>query len=176
MKMNPGEDEIVRIFLSKDKHDEIFQAGPTPPKSISNEMDKVSDFCEEDQFLEVFKVKGKSVEKIPAKLKEIILQEEKEIYGVAFLESKNKFGLFHLFRGNVCKKGGEPQSILVESLDHINPLNALGACKECSGHGMILRYDPLKMVKNPNLSLRDGALSPLKHSKLSSFRKSFCPD
>ena len=38
--------------------------------------------------------------------------------------------------------------------------NALGACPECSGLGIMERFDPQLVVPDPSLSLRDGAIAP----------------
>jgi len=38
--------------------------------------------------------------------------------------------------------------------------NALGACPECSGLGIMERFDPELVVPDPGLSLRDGAIAP----------------
>jgi len=36
----------------------------------------------------------------------------------------------------------------------------IGACESCSGFGNILQIDPEKVIPNPKLSLRDGAIKP----------------
>jgi len=36
----------------------------------------------------------------------------------------------------------------------------VGACAECKGFGNVLRYDPDKIIPDPGLSLRDGAVEP----------------
>jgi excinuclease ABC subunit A len=41
--------------------------------------------------------------------------------------------------------------------------NALGACPECSGLGIIERFDPELVVPDPGLSLKDGAIAPWSH-------------
>jgi excinuclease ABC subunit A len=41
--------------------------------------------------------------------------------------------------------------------------NALGACPECSGLGIIERFDPELVVPDPGLSLKDGAIAPWFH-------------
>ncbi|MGD8254131.1 MAG: excinuclease ABC subunit UvrA [Syntrophobacterales bacterium] len=38
--------------------------------------------------------------------------------------------------------------------------NALGACPECSGLGILERFDPELVVPDPGLSLKDGAIAP----------------
>jgi len=38
--------------------------------------------------------------------------------------------------------------------------NALGACQDCSGLGIVETFDPELVISNPALSLRDGAISP----------------
>ncbi len=38
--------------------------------------------------------------------------------------------------------------------------NALGACPECSGLGIMERFDPELVMPNPSLSLKDGAIAP----------------
>lgn len=170
--IKPKDDDIIRIFLSVYKHEDIFESGPTPSKSVSNEIKEIADFDEEHQFWEIFKIKGKSVSRVAKKLNEIISDSTNEIYGVVSCNNK-KIELFHLFRGEVCKKGGEVKKISVETLDHISPLNAMGACDKCGGHGMLLEYDRLKMVKNPNLSIKEGAIQTLKHSRISHHSRSF---
>jgi excinuclease ABC subunit A len=38
--------------------------------------------------------------------------------------------------------------------------NALGACPECSGLGIMERFDPELVVPDPGLSIKDGAIAP----------------
>ena len=52
-----------------------------------------------------FKIKGKSVSRISKKLNEILDSKTKEIYGVVTFEGADKIELFHLYKGEVCKKG-----------------------------------------------------------------------
>ncbi|TNE98422.1 MAG: hypothetical protein EP326_09875 [Deltaproteobacteria bacterium] len=172
-KMKPKDDDVLRFFLSIFKHQDIFENGPTPSKSVSNDIKEVEDFNEEHQFWEIFKIKGKSANKLAKKLNEILTSKSSEVYGVVALEGSGKIELFHLFKGEVCKKGGEVKKISIESIDHISPLNAMGACDRCSGHGMLLEYDRLKMVKNPNLSIKQGAIATLNHSRISHHSRSF---
>ncbi len=173
MKMKPKDDEVVRIFLSTFRHPEIFENGPTPTKSISNEMKSIDEFNEDHQFWEIFKIKGKSTSKLAKKLNEVITSKTTEVYGLVALEKTSKIELFHLYKGEVCKKGGEAKILTVESIDHISPLNAMGACDKCGGHGMMLEYDRLKIVKNPNLSIKEGAIQTLKHSRIAHHSRSF---
>lgn len=172
-KMRPSDDDVIRVFLSVYKHEDIFESGPTPSKSVSNEMKEVEDFNKEHQFWEIFKIKGKSIGRVAKKLNEILDSKTSEIYGVVTSDKKGKIELFHLYKGDVCKKGGEVKKVYVESIDHISPLNAMGACEKCGGHGMLLEYDRLKMVKNPNLSIKQGAIQTLKHSRIAHHSRSF---
>ncbi|MCO4793592.1 MAG: hypothetical protein KC493_07765 [Bacteriovoracaceae bacterium] len=171
--LKPSDSEIIRIFLSKDKHADIFSFGPSPSRSISDELKLIEEFNEEHQFWEIMKLKGKSLDKLEKKIKDIIPNDLGELYGVISTQESGKVELFHIYPGEYCSKGKEPKTFSIESTDHISPLNAVGACKNCKGHGMILKYDKLKMIKNPNLSLKEGAINTLNHSRISAYSSSF---
>ncbi len=45
-------------------------------------------------------------------------------------------------------------------LDHLNDASPIGACPRCEGYGSIGFYDWARIVPNPKLTLREGAIAP----------------
>ncbi|MBI1893773.1 MAG: ATP-binding cassette domain-containing protein, partial [Candidatus Rokubacteria bacterium] len=59
------------------------------------------------------------------------------------------------FRCHACQLPLERPHPLLFSFNH-----PLGACPECRGFGNLLRYDPARVVPDPEKSLADGAVEP----------------
>src|SRR5690606_29448263 len=67
-----------------------------------------------------------------------------------------------------CPKCGNVEEQEINHFHYLSPYNGVGACRECDGHGMVLRYDREKLVKSPEISVREGAVSVMNY-------KSFLP-
>ena len=80
------------------------------------------------------------------------------------LHSKKKIFLKNTFefRCPTCHLKSQFKKIL--NLEALSPLNALGACSACEGHGAILVYDKEKLVKDPTKSIKEGAINFLNFS------------
>ena len=167
------EEEIFKLAKLKNREDEIYHLfckSEDYRKFISNEMmpsrsfqESLNTFNEDDQWYEIFRIKGKNLDQFMKKFKEIKLQSGCELF-IYFSNSKNKIFLKNTieYACSICfKKSPTPKIINVESL---SPLNALGACADCEGHGAILEYDREKLVKDPTKSIKEGAINFLNFS------------
>jgi excinuclease ABC subunit A len=158
---NFSDEDVVHVFVSQDNYRRSVSAEMNPPRSMN---ENVQTFNEEDPWYELVRVKVKNLETLNEKLKEFNLPEGIELrFHVLNLKKniiiKNHFEL----QCPYCdKKGNEVKVAHIESL---SPLNALGACPHCEGHGMLLIYDREKMVKDPTKTIREGAINFLLFSR-----------
>ncbi|MBI5286092.1 MAG: excinuclease ABC subunit UvrA, partial [Deltaproteobacteria bacterium] len=92
-----------------------------------------------------------------ARLVEALEVAYREGEGVIWVEVPGK-GVRRFTRGFKCLKCSiefERPTPILFSFNH-----PIGACPECKGFGNVLRYDEDKIVPDPSLSLRDGAIVP----------------
>ncbi len=161
LKNEKGSDEeVYHLFCKADDYRSSVSSEMHPARSFDK---SVKDFNEEDAWYELFRVKKKNVDSILPKFKETKLREGAELLLYA-LNSKKKVQFKNSFeyRCPICQKKSEIQK--VTSVEALSPLNALGACPVCEGHGAILIYDREKLVKDPTKSIKEGAINFLNFS------------
>tara|TARA_R110000868_G_scaffold55424_8_gene172383 strand:+ start:50086 stop:52659 length:2574 start_codon:yes stop_codon:yes gene_type:complete len=158
----------LHIFISSADYNHHIKSGVLPVRSLGD--DKVGEFVYEHLWWEIARVKASSFEEqIELKLRELELHH---FHGVLKIVSKDGTLNLEVRPGEervcgVCAKA-EPQEIT--HFNHLSPYNGIGACHECDGHGMILKYDPNKLVKEPKLSVRDGAVSVMNYKSFQPWR------
>lgn len=153
-------EEVFHLFCKRD----IFRRHISDEMSPARSFNKtVHSFEAEDEWYELFRVKNRSIDLIPKKLKEFPLPDNAEVLIVA-LEAKKKWQINHAkeLKCPVCEIRIEQDK--VEHMESLSPLNAMGACPACEGHGMILLFDREKLVKDPTKSIREGAINFLMFS------------
>lgn len=160
--MNEKEDdeEVYHLFCKGDDYRSSISSESFPLRSFEK---SVKEFNAEDAWYELFRVKKKNVNSILTKFKEVKLSEGSDLllYG---LNSKKKIQFKNSFEYKcpVCHKKSLIKKI--NSVEALSPLNALGACPACEGHGAILVYDREKLVKDPTKSIKEGAINFLNFS------------
>lgn len=158
------ENEAVHIAIQAHDYKKYFADNALPVRSF-NDVDAPSDFSQHDPYWEVFRVKKKmSHKKIYEKFSE--LMQFSQIHEFVFYsESLGKVESMSLRSLSSCPKCGEPEERSIYQSESLSPYNALGACSKCQGHGSLLVYDDKKIVKNENLSLKEGAVHLLNYSR-----------
>lgn len=157
---NEKDEEIYHLFCRADEYRRSVTSEMRPARSFDK---SIKEFDEEDAWYELFRVKQKNIESILSKFKEVRLSDGAELFLYA-LKSKKKILLKNSveYRCPVCQQKSQSQKI--SSVEALSPLNALGACPACEGHGAILVYDREKLVKDPTKTIREGAINFLNFS------------
>jgi excinuclease ABC subunit A len=158
---NFNEDDAVHVFVSGSDYRRSVAAEMNPARSMNKE---VNTFNENDPWYELLRVKGKSLNSLAVKLKEFNLPP-----GIALrfhvLGLKKNFDVQNLIELKCPYCEHRAEQVKVAHVESLSPLNALGACSHCQGHGMLLEYDREKLVKIPTKSIREGAINFLLFSR-----------
>ncbi|MBY0414399.1 MAG: hypothetical protein K2Q18_09545, partial [Bdellovibrionales bacterium] len=162
LKKDKGsDDEVYHLFCKSDDYRRNVSMEINPSRSFDNKS--VREFDEEDHWYEVFRVKKKNIDTVIPKFKESKLSIGSEILIYALNQKKKiQFKNTIEYRCPICSKKALAQK--VENVESLSPLNALGACPACEGHGATLVYDREKLVKDPTKSIREGAINFLNFS------------
>jgi excinuclease ABC subunit A len=160
LKKKKSEDEVYHLFAKAEDYKRSISNEIYPTRSFGKEL---NEFSEENEWYELFRVKDKDKDSILKKFKETKLPDNTELF-LFSRESKEKvfFRNSVEYKCHVCGEEGLAQK--VNHLESLSPLNALGACPECEGHGMLLVYDREKLVKDPTKSINEGAINFLNFS------------
>jgi excinuclease ABC subunit A len=158
--MNLQDDDVVHVFCRSNDYRHFVSKDFFPNRSYA---DEVRDFVESDNWYELFRVKPKNIEDIKKKFSETKLEGKVEVL-IATLKSKKSFTFINeiVFKCDHCDYSLMRSKAL--SPEALSPLNALGACQNCEGHGALLIYDREKLVKDPTKSIKDGAINFLNFS------------
>lgn len=158
---NFSEEDAVHVFVSSSDYRRSISAEMNPARSMSKE---VRGFDENDPWYELIRVKAKSVNSLAEKLKEFNLPPG---LGLRFhvLGLKKNFDIQNLIELKCPYCDHKAEQVKVSHVESLSPLNALGACSHCQGHGMLLEYDREKLVKVPAKSIREGAINFLHFSR-----------
>lgn len=155
-----SEEDIFHLFCTADVFRKSVSLEMNPVRSFSK---KINSFQEDDQWYELFRVKGKSLDSLGKKLREFKIPETSDLLVVALNENKKwQFENTKLLKCPLCDNTVKEEKVL--HLESLSPLNAMGACPDCEGHGMILTFDREKLVKDPTKSIREGAINFLMFS------------
>ncbi len=157
------EDNLVFHFMSdRGTYEEKFGGDAIPVRSFDFETSEVRSFEADDLYWEVFRLKLKGLDKLPAKLKEAGLSTDDVYYHIA----GDELGIAPLPMAKAlkCPHCDYQKTKYNFEPTEFSPYNAAGACQKCSGHGMNLEYDRAKIVKYPYLSIEEGAISLLESS------------
>ena len=165
LKLKKLEDEVVHFFVTRSEYTATVKSGVLPTRSLESSEIGVVPFDEVHDYWEVFRLKIKDFEDpeiLAKKIHDSGFSLEQR-YFVYFL--KNKVGVtFESKFIHQCPRCDEVDDGKSDIADALSPLNALGACSDCQGHGMKLIYDKNKLVKDPTKSLREGAVNVLSFS------------
>ncbi len=163
------ENKILHVFLAREDYKTHLRSGILPVRTLSPES-KVEDYDPSHQWWEIFRLRAKDFTSgMPQKLRELELDL---FHGMIRITSSDGAVDLETSCGGErsCPACGavEPQEFT--HFHHLSPYNGIGACRECDGHGMVLRYDRDKLVKAPDLSVRDGAVSVMNYKSFQPWR------
>ncbi|MGZ3788374.1 MAG: hypothetical protein ACXVLQ_07605 [Bacteriovorax sp.] len=156
-----SDEDVVHSFVSQNDYRKYVSSEMNPARSMDAAVQSFNEF---DPWYELVRVKVKNLRLLSEKLKEFNLPEGTALrFHVLGLKKnflvKNHFEL----QCPYCdKRALEGKVAHIESL---SPLNALGACPHCEGHGMLLVFDREKLVKDPTKTIREGAINFLLFSR-----------
>ncbi len=155
------DEDVVHLLTSKEHYRKFVSSEMNPSRSMSSQ---INEFDEKDAWFELSRVKYKNIIGLSEKLKEYNLPVGSPLRLHHFKSGKNiDFENHFEFKCPHCEnRVHEDRVIYAESL---SPLNALGACSHCEGHGMLLVFDREKMIKDPTKSIRQGAINFLLFSR-----------
>ena len=156
------EKEVLYLFVSYGEYNRLFP--DQFPSKVWNKTQGTLNYGreeidqDEDNYALYKRVKLKNIESFLEQIK----IEEKNLFEVFF-----KIGEGNLLALKKKKKLNCPScNYSREEIDDIrmlSPINALGACSECDGHGGTLEIDPNKVVRENNKSIAEGAIHVLNY-------------
>jgi excinuclease ABC subunit A len=164
-----SDEDIVHVFVSSSDYRKFVSDEMNPTRSMNS---AVENFIGTDPWYELTRVKGKNLQSLVMKLKEFNLPEGIVVrFHVLNLKKNIEIHNHIELQCPYCdKKTIEAKVAFVESL---SPLNALGACPFCEGHGMKLIYDREKLVRDPTKTIKEGAINFLMFSRFEHLFPSF---
>lgn len=158
---NLSQDDALHVFTSQSLYRKYVSESMNPSRSMDEE---VRVFEESDPWYELTRVKVKNSQTLLEKLKEFNLPEGAALKFYV-LGLKKSFEVQNHFEFECPKCDLKTSSSKVVHVESLSPLNALGACPRCEGHGMLLVYDREKLVKDPTKTIREGAINFLLFSR-----------
>lgn len=163
-----AQDTIIHLFLDQTDYKSHLKTSMMPVRSFNEVTKNIGEFKTDDKWWEIARIKSSDFQnKIETKLLEMELNHFHGDFRIISSNGKVDTILSAASERScpVCHEV-EPQEIT--HFNHLSPYNGIGACKECDGHGMILKYDRDKLVKDQSLSVKEGAVSVMNY-------KSFLP-
>ncbi len=162
-KIKDLDSEVFHFFVTKSDYLKSVSQTIMPIRTFQNPEEGIVEYNEAYDYYEVFRLKYQNLEtEIEKKLQELKLSREQNFLVV--LKNAKKTLPFYSKVIYQCPKCDEIDEGKLSSADALSPLNALGACSECQGHGMKLVFDKNKMARDQTKSLREGALNILSFS------------
>jgi excinuclease ABC subunit A len=154
------EDEVIHVFCKSEDYVKYVSNDFKPSRSFKK---SVNDYQESDPWYELFRLKAKNIEEMEKKFKEAKLEGNISILAFAIKKNKEYF-----FENKVEYKCPQCDFKVpfhkAQNFEELSPLNALGACESCEGHGALLVYDRDKLIKDPTKSIKEGAINFLNFS------------
>lgn len=158
---NMNDEEVIHAFVSSEDYKSYVSSEMNPNRSMD---DVVNAFKETDPWFELVRVKAKNINGLIEKLNEFRLPSGVLLKFYVF-GLKKSFEVNNHFEMKCPFCGRRVIEARVSNVESLSPLNALGACPKCEGHGMLLVFDREKMVKDPTKSIRQGAINFLLFSR-----------
>lgn len=158
---NLNDEDVIHMFVGQSDYRKYISADMNPNRSMNKTLQA---FEETDPWYELIRVKVKNIKTINNKLKEFVIPQGVllKFYIAGLKKSLEVISAFEL-RCPICERV-ETESELSQ-VESLSPLNALGACPECGGHGMLLVFDREKLVRDPSKTIREGAINFLSFSR-----------
>lgn len=160
---NINDGDVVYLFTSFGEYTRIFP-GQFPQKGWNKKdgLIKLSFGEEEDEldceYVLYQRVKGKS----SSKLIEEIKRQEKDIHELYIKVGDGE--IIPLKKTSMLSCSScDYQVKEIDDVRLLSPINALGACSYCEGHGANLSIDRSKVVRDYSLSINQGAIHVLNY-------------
>jgi len=159
----------LHFFIEKENYQNFSDVLPS---RVYHEG-KIQSFLEEAPLWELARYKKSSFDKAFKEISQTLksLAHLKSLTAIDSEDQKRKIQV-DAGKSKKCPKCD------YSGVDHWGPeifsaLNAHGACPTCKGHGYTLNLSKEKLVRDPRLSLKDGAFHLLNSAHFSSFQKVF---
>lgn len=148
----------VYCFIKKTDYQAIFETSMAPSRSIKTKRAAVNDYIESDNYFEVLRVRPNKLNELEDRLREInpVLLKMSMIIKVDDCKEYTEITSEKLYE---CPSCDFKVSSLSQSIDKLNVFSPLGACSSCKGYGSTYIYDRKKLIKNPSLSIDQGAIT-----------------
>ena len=160
--------QILHLFISSGDYKHHIKSGVLPVRSLNGDV--VCDFDYEHNWWEISRLKASAFEsQVELKLRELELDQ---FHGTIKVVSKDGSINIEMRSGQErsCEVCACAETQEITHFNHLSPYNGIGACRECDGHGMILKYDADKLIKEPKLSVKDGAVSVMNYKSFQPWR------
>lgn len=148
------------IFLLAEDYRELYGESATPSRSLADTTGEVHEFVPSDLYWEVYRTKRFERKKLDERIPSTFPGN-----AYSYHTSTRRLSVITRSKEWRCPEGDFHQRVRIQSPYQLSALNASGACPRCEGHGMILEYDPAKLIKNESLSLKEGAVSFIKYKR-----------
>jgi excinuclease ABC subunit A len=150
--------KAIHCFLKKTDYTAVFDHTMQPSRSIKTKRGEINNYTETDNYYEILRIRPNKLEELEARLKEINTNILKLNMIVRFSGSEEfvEVNSKSLFECSKCDFQSESKQA---SIDLLNVFSPLGACPACKGYGSTYIYDRKKLVKDPSLSIDEGAVS-----------------
>lgn len=150
----------AHVFILKEDFQELYGAQMFPARSLAAPGAEIHTFDPDDLYWEVYRTKVFDLIKLDERIPKTF---KSNVYLVYSGDPEMK--IISRTKEWSCPEHDYHVKVALTNSYQLSALNASGACPECEGHGMILKYDRLKLVKNDSLSLSEGAVSFLKYKR-----------
>lgn len=164
----------IHVLIKKDDYINLFEGQALPTRSFNSEFFELRPLETSDDFLELVRIRYKSLNTIDKKLKEIPELNDGQKLFIYHEGLSKKLLEFDFSTIKACPICGEAS--IDHKLEYFSPYNALGACDVCSGHGAILVLDDKKVYKDLNLGVGDGGISLFNFKSIAKFKKPLIDD
>lgn len=150
--------KAIHCFLKKTDYASVFDHTMQPSRSIKTKRSEINEYNESDNYYEIIRIRPNKLEDLEARLREInpnILRFNM-IVRFSGLEEFIEVNSKSLYECSKCDFQSETKQISIDSLNVFSPL---GACPSCKGYGSTYIFDRKKLIKDPSLSIDEGAVS-----------------
>jgi len=158
-----NEADVIYLFTSFGEYTRIFP-GQFPQKGWSEKDGVINLKFGEDadeldcEFVLLQRVKGKNIEKMIEDIK----LKEKNIHELYLKINDQKITPLKKSSKLTCRTC-DFETNEIDDVRLLSPINALGACQNCEGHGANLQIDREKVVRDYSLSINQGAIHVLNY-------------
>jgi excinuclease ABC subunit A len=158
--------EVAHVFVNRERYKEVYGYNSFPVRSLDQETNTVRPYDGDDLFWEVGRYKKNSLSKLSEQLEGEFKKFESHQLKILIGESLQSLESSDYWN---CPKCDFSCSRIASSPFELSPYNPVGACDQCQGHGMKLVYDRDKLVREPELSIKEGAVYLIRYSRFAHY-------